>query len=355
MPFVSSGYGVGKGWETPLCPLRQTVLSATLRVNLSLSPLAMNRIPRTALQWPWALLLISVVSVSAQSAPPAAWSVGATYDAARARVVVFGGFMRGYVGGTWEWDGHGWTRPTETGPTPRNAPALVYDAARRQVLLFGGDRGSEGALGDTWVYDGHAWREMDTPGPSPRSIHAMVYDSQRRSVVLFGGVAEGHTLGDTWEWDGNGWARVATSGPSPRALHGLAYDGVRGRTVLFGGQAVLAPDEPSLTDTWEWDGVTWTRIDVSPPGPRDHVAMAFDVATGTVLVHGVKADGEGPGETWGYDGHGWTRQADAGPRRGGAKLVFDAGAGRMLLYGGGDGAPTNELWALNGRTWEQIH
>jgi hypothetical protein len=231
----------------------------------------------------------------------------------------------------------------------------VYDEAHGQVLLFGGDRGQEGSLGDTWVYDGQQWREIAVTGPSPRSIHAMVYDSRRRKVVLFGGVAEGRTLGDTWEWDGKGWARVATSGPPARALHGLAYDAARGRTVLFGGQSVLAPDAPSLADTWEWDGVAWSHIEVSPPGPRDHIAMAFDAATGEVLLHGLKAGGEGPAETWAYDGKAWTLFTDAGPRRGGAKLVFDAGAGMMLLYGGGDGAPTNELWAFKGRVWEQVH
>ena len=131
---------------------------------------------------------------------------------------------------------------------------MKFGESRRQVVLFGGDRGPEGALGDTWVYDGHQWREMAITGPSPRSIHAMVYDSRRRKVVLFGGVGDGHTLGDTWEWDGTAWARMAGSGPPPRALHGLAYDAVRGRSVLFGGQTVLAPNEPSLADTWEWDG-----------------------------------------------------------------------------------------------------
>jgi Galactose oxidase, central domain len=308
-----------------------------------------------AVQGLWGLMLVSAVSASGQSVPPAAWSPGATYDVARGRVVVFGGYVRGYVGGTWEWDGRAWSRPTETGPSARNAPALAYDEARHQVVLFGGDRGPEGALGDTWVYDGRQWREIATGGPSPRSIHAMVYDAQRRKVVLFGGVADGHTLRDTWEWDGEAWARMAISGPPPRALHGLAYDAVRARTVLFGGQGVLAPDQPSLADTWEWDGVAWEQIDVSPPGPRDHVGMAFDATTGKVLLHGVAAAGAGAGETWAYDGHGWTRLSDAGPRRGGAKLVFDAGTRRTLLYGGGDGTPTNELWAWSGTAWEPIH
>jgi hypothetical protein len=315
----------------------------------------MNRWVKVRVQWPWGLLLVAATSGFAQSTPPAAWSAGVAYDVARARVVVFGGYMRGYVGGTWEWDGRTWSRPTETGPSARNSPALVYDEARRQVVLFGGDRGPEGALGDTWVYDGQQWREIVTMGPSPRSTHAMVYDSRRQKVVLFGGVSEGHTLGDTWEWDGKAWARMGTSGPPPRALHGFAYDAVRGRSVLLGGQTVLAPNEPGLADTWEWDGVAWTRVDVSPPGPRDHIAMAFDAATGKVLVHGRQAGGEGPAETWAYDGTRWEQLSDAGPRRGGARLVFDAGARLLLLYGGGDGTPTNELWAWKAGAWERVH
>jgi hypothetical protein len=290
-----------------------------------------------------------------QTAPPAAWSAGTTYDAGRSRVVVFGGYMRGYVGGTWEWDGTAWSRPTDTGPSARNAPGLVYDEARNQVLLFGGDRGSEGALGDTWIYDGLGWRAVAVAGPSPRSIHAMVYDTRRGRVVLFGGVAEGHTLGDTWEWDGKSWLRVASSGPPPRALHGLAYDRARGRTVLFGGQSVLGPDEPSLADTWEWDGATWARVDASPPAPRDHIAMAFDSEMGKVVVFGVPNESTSGGETWTYSGRHWTRLSDAGPRRGGARLVYDARAHRLLLYGGGDGAPTNELWSWTGTAWEPAH
>jgi hypothetical protein len=180
----------------------------------------------------------------------------------------------------------------------------------------------------------------------------MVYDSRRGRIVLFGGVAAGTTLNDTWEWDGNTWTRVATTGPAPRALHGMAYDLVRGRTVLFGGQSVLAPDAPSLDDTWEWNGAVWTRVEVSPPGPRDHVGMAADPRTGAVLLHGVLA--EGPGETWSFDGHAWTRLSAAGPRRGGGKLVFNAKAGAVQLYGGGDGAPTNELWAWNKGSWVQV-
>src|SRR4026209_1489077 len=49
-------------------------------------------------------------------APPAAYPVGAAYDSARARLVVFGGYVGGrYVGDTWEWDGAAWTKSEQPG------------------------------------------------------------------------------------------------------------------------------------------------------------------------------------------------------------------------------------------------
>jgi hypothetical protein len=39
----------------------------------------------------------------------------------------------------------------------------------------------------------------------------------------------------------------------------MAYDRNRGRIVLFGGiNDINLP--PQLTDTWEWDGTSWTRV-----------------------------------------------------------------------------------------------
>lgn len=289
-----------------------------------------------------------------RESPPAAYSVGAAYDAARSRLVVFGGYRGQYVGDTWEWDGASWTRVAGSGPIARNGPAMVYDEARRQVLLFGGDTRTTGALGDTWAFDGKAWRQLSTSGPPARTCHAMVYDSRRSRVVLFGGNNEGAMLGDTWEWDGQQWTRAATDGPEARTLFGLAYDAVRGRTVLFGGTSRLAPDAPSHGDTWEWDGARWQqRSDVSGPSARDHIAMDYDPVRRVVVMHGGGTGPEARGETWTFDGRAWKRAAAAGPRRRFARLAFDAASKAMLLYGGFDMQPSNELWRFDGTAWEQ--
>ena len=65
-----------------------------------------------------------------------------------------------------------------------------------------------------------------------------------------------------------------------RQGHGLAHDPNRGRTVLFGGLSAST----YFSDTWEYDGVSWTRRTppTTPPARANH-ALAFDGVRGRVL------------------------------------------------------------------------
>ena len=289
------------------------------------------------------------------AAPPPAFSVGAAFDAVRQRLIVFGGFFRGqYFGDTWEWDGDAWTERPEPGPSARNSPRMVYDEARGRVLLFGGDTRQTGALGDTWEREGVIWRHAASSGPSPRTVHAMTYDPHRGRVVLFGGATAGRVLGDTWEWDGRRWSLVASEGPPARALHGLAYDASRRRVVLFGGTPAIAPDVQPLRDTWEWDGRAWTQRHVAGPSPRDHTSMAYDAAREVIVLHGGGTTPDARAETWTFDGSAWRRLAASGPRRMNPALVFDPSARALLLFGGFNAGPSNELWRLAGPRWARL-
>src|SRR5687767_6671464 len=97
----------------------------------------------------------------------------------------------------------------------RSDAAMAYDAARQRVVLFGGIDVT--ALGDTWEWDGVSWSQRNpVVNPTPRSLHAMAYDAARRRVVLFGGQDSSGLLGDTWEWDGVNWAlRNPAANPTP--------------------------------------------------------------------------------------------------------------------------------------------
>lgn len=70
-------------------------------------------------------------------------------------VLVDGGGLQGQVA-TWAWDGGAWTRVASGGPEPRNGQALAYDAARDRVVMFGGSDGAR-ELTDIWEWDGSAW------------------------------------------------------------------------------------------------------------------------------------------------------------------------------------------------------
>jgi len=109
------------------------------------------------------------------------------------------------------WNGTVWTRVSSTGPSARFGAGIAYDMKHGEVVLFGGVDSTNRKLNDTWLWNGERWRRAEgTRPPPPRSEGYLAYDEKRGVVVLFGGegAATVPTLGDTWEWNGVGWTRV---------------------------------------------------------------------------------------------------------------------------------------------------
>ena len=220
--------------------------------------------------------------------------VSMAYDAARQRVVLFGGLATSTVlGDTWEWDGNDWTQrfPTHA-PSPRHSNAIAYDAARQRIVLFGGGGSTAAGFSDTWEWDGTDWTQRSpASAPSARGT-TMAYDAARQRVVLFGGSSIGGLLNDTWEWDGNTWTQsFPTSSPSARFFHAMAHDARSQRVVLFGGVDFSQPN-PVYDDTWEWDGVDWTLN---------------TAATGTVHRYGIGLTPDVHGNLVMFGGNPWYR------------------------------------------------
>ncbi len=79
---------------------------------------------------------------------------------------------------TWEWDGELWTARQDIGPGPRIGHALAYDAARDRVVLFGGadlpldDSGAPSAVrGDTWEqFETGVTEQPPTPPPAGAGV-----------------------------------------------------------------------------------------------------------------------------------------------------------------------------------------
>ena len=71
------------------------------------------------------------------------------------------------------------------------------------------------------------------------------------------------------------------------ALHGV---------VIFGGGSPAG----NLNDTWEWTGTDWKQLNAGPPpARRDSPGMAYDAATGMVVMFGGDVNSSVAGDTWG--------------------------------------------------------
>ncbi len=126
------------------------------------------------------------------------------YSPVRGTTVLFGGIhpWSGRFAETWEYDleSDHWTQiHTPSSPQARLGFGMTFDAARYRLLLYGGFDG-DSALTDTWEFDGRSWRQR-SPITSPSGpLSFMAFDQRRRRVVAFGGVLFGAASDETWEY-----------------------------------------------------------------------------------------------------------------------------------------------------------
>ena len=77
----------------------------------------------------------------------------------------------------------------------------------------------------------------------------------------------------------------STGNPPARSGAAMAYDSAAGVTVMYGG---TNGSGTTLTDTWTWDGSTWTAA-AKGPGQLVDVRMVDDPADAGVLLLGLPA------------------------------------------------------------------
>ena len=143
--------------------------------------------------------------------------------------------------------------------------------------------------------------------------------------------------------------------PSGRNKPVAAFDPARKALVLFGGFG--SGDPLVLQDGWEWAGSQWRQLEHSGFPPRAAAGVATDSRRGRVLLFGGE-DGAGvSGDTLEWDGKAWKRVAWSGPPpRTVAQLAYDSRRGRVVLFGGADAQnrTLGDTWEWDGARWSQM-
>ena len=295
-------------------------------------------------------------SLTAPTGPLNRIMFATTFDEVRGELVLFGGYASspwGLLSDTWAFDGMTWSqRTTATAPSARVGATMVYDAARARVVLFGGSAFFT-LFDDTWEWDGSGWIPINVATRPPgRRFAAMTFDRLRGRVVIFSGDSFGFTgLVDTWEYDGLSWISTnPAASPPARSGASFTFDDGRLECLLAGG-AGANPGEYSR-DTWSWNGTRWQLVS-GPAHPESlyNAAVAAGPGGGIVLI-----DGYGPSapESWFFDGQGWNAvPGPVPPRRGGAATA--TGPQYAYVYGGSSQTTQHtDLWRFDGAVWSQL-
>jgi hypothetical protein len=305
---------------------------------------------------------------------------GAIYDAARDRMLVFGGLdASGMRNDVWELaraTGAGWRQlsPSGTPPVPRYQAAVLHDPLRDRMVVFGGH--SPGALNDTWVLSlagESAWLRLQPPGALPgfRGGHVALLDAPRDRMFVFGGTNGAQHLGDAWTLPLSGdapWSPVTTSvAPAPRSGASGVYDAARQRAMIFGGTNATG----FLNEVWSLSfagSPVWEQQGGSPtPTARSGFAYCLDPVAREMIVHSgtvpLLTGGASINDVWALrlDGSGWRPIQPAGtlplvgwPRVG----MYDPVRHRMLVLRGIPSSDRyNDLLALRlgpSPTWDLL-
>lgn len=153
------------------------------------------------------------------------------------------------------WSKSGWRKLTGPQPGPC-APSsrIAFDSGSRDLVVF--------SHGKTWLWKGKTWilapLAMEPPALSK---FTMCNDSYSNEVVLYGGELTLPRLNftDTWIWRGNKWALLNLSVHPPPLLYATCgYDPIRRSVVLYGGNAQGVKRFYTSTQTWFWNGSSWS-------------------------------------------------------------------------------------------------
>ena len=142
----------------------------------------------------------------------------------------------------------------------------------------------------------------------------------------------------------------------------MAYDAATGQVVMFGPSVDEGECLPNVT--WTWDGANWSGHHLpTAPAQRELATMAYDGATKQVILFG--GFGYDPGcntvasnllrDTWAWNGSIWVQEHPTTVPPVGGCAAYDAAAKQFIMVSAGSAdfapAPPFQTWSWTGTTW----
>jgi ribosomal protein L7/L12 len=256
--------------------------------------------------------------------------------------------------------------------TAQGAASLARVAARSQVPTAGAKA------------EATATAEAEAQGSSPQ--HAIEREPRSRrfwvllasgvgaaavvaaivAALVFGPLGGSTTTTELSTAAINTWTELSPAGevPPARMSPAMVYDPASGKVILFGGSNGIGA---FFNDTWAYDPAANSWSNLSPagdvPSVRHEHAMVYDAGSGTVILFGgLAADWSNLDDTWAYDpaANTWTELHPAGDlptaktAEGPRLMAYDAGTGKAILFGGNTGY-FHGAWAYDPATNTWTH
>ena len=182
----------------------------------------------------------------------------------------------------------------------------------------------------------------------------VTYDTKRHRMVYFTG---GRTF--AYDVEGRRWSDIGTGRAPPPVVGGsLCYDPLNDEIVLVGGGYVAetGPGGKTVgyTGTWiyECERARWRPLagETEPP-PRMASRLVYDARAQVMVLFGGDAQSHYRGDTWVYSPRvrGWRQAAvkTAPAPRAGHFLVCDAASGFVILGGGYNRKNLTDMWSFD--------
>ena len=252
------------------------------------------------------------------------------------------------VQNTWAWNGSDWADATPGPSSPDGGvqSSAAWDAETNQLI--------DVADGATYSWSGTSWDQLSAAGPPVYG--SLAYDAFASQLLWVQQAPSGSGPCATWEWNGSQWSQLtpATEAPTVQGAASLAYDSSSSQLVYVGDVAIGATQ---TEETWTWDGANWTeQAPAASPPPSMDSSVAYDPATQGLLLYGGFSVSSGlpQTDTWIWNGATWSllSPTTSPPRLADAGLAFDPDLGQLVLFGGDSGA--TDTWTWNGTTWSQL-